>query len=545
MKMLRIPLALLLSACVGMLSAQSLTVKQEKEKFGYADDAGKMVIKAEYTKAYPFDNSGRAKVSKGEKWGFIDKDGKPVIKIEYDEIGEFKNGIALVKKNKKYGYINYDGTDYIKPDYNFIGTPNEQGWTWVGKGKTLESAQLGLYHNDKLIIKPTLCYLGFYVNTDSIDYRLGDPVPTVSGIPANFEIKQNLSKISETTEPYIWLSLSGMTRLFDLDGNPVIKVQKGAMGMPRDGYSIVRSWNSKKNTYSYNYVSADGKSTKLFKKPIVQILDSVGSYESCRPFSNGFAQCGTEKETYIIDTTGKTHSAVYNHLTPVKGHGFISMTDGKYGLIAPNGDEILPLVYGSILEPFKDSDIMPASDGTSGKFGFISFKGNTVVPFRFDDAISFFDGKGYVKENGKYGVVDINGNYIVQNRWGAMKPAEVAGCDYIWVKADDNANWQCLKMSGDSISFNNTFEDVFAFDSKNRALFKQGEMYGAVNATGAIVLPVRLSSAEIAALAIKTIDGSGKERMSDIEAYRFNVYNNKDRHKLELKKPVAVEMWDF
>ena len=102
MKRLRTFLTLLFAVTVGLLSAQTLTVKREKDKFGYADEAGNMVIKAQYKKAYPFGEDGRAKVQKGDKWGYIDKTGKPVIRIEYDEIGEFKDNKALVKKNKKY-----------------------------------------------------------------------------------------------------------------------------------------------------------------------------------------------------------------------------------------------------------------------------------------------------------------------------------------------------------------------------------------------------------------------------------------------------------
>lgn len=542
MKKMRTVLTLLLVATFGLLSAQTLTVKREKEKFGYADETGKMVIKAQYAKAYPFGEDGRAKVQKGDKWGYIGRDGKPVINIEYDEIGEFKDNRALVKKGKKYGYINYDGTYYIKPEYNFIGTPNEQGWTWVGKGKSLKAAQIGLYHNDMLVIKPTLCYLGFFCKTDTADYASGNPVSSPSNIPENYEITQNLIKLTESDAPYIWFSLGGKITIFDLDGKMIMKAQKGAVGMPKDGYSIVRVYDQKKNTYSYNYVSVDGKSKTLFKKPIVQHLNSDDLYESCKPFDDGVALCGTDKEAYLIDTKGTVLTPVYSRLNPVKDHGFVSETGGLYGLLSLKGDVILAPTYSKIVLPFENSDIMPTQNRT-GKFGFINFKGEEVVPFRFDDASAFFDGKGYVKENGKYGIVDPNGNYLVANRWNNILPTKVAGCDYVWVA--DGDKWHCLQISKDKICFNDSFDEVSPFDSKNRAIYKNGDLYGAVSTTGSTVLPPRFVTIQLAYAALDAIDKDGKEAMTDNDAYRFNIYNNPDRHKFSLKQPVTAEMWDY
>lgn len=97
MTQLRIAFTLLLTALVGALSAQTLTVMKEKEKYGYADENGKMIIKAQYTQAYPFEN-GKAKVRKGDKWGYIDEKGKALIAIDYENIEPFENGIARVKK---------------------------------------------------------------------------------------------------------------------------------------------------------------------------------------------------------------------------------------------------------------------------------------------------------------------------------------------------------------------------------------------------------------------------------------------------------------
>lgn len=547
MTQLRIAFTLLLTALVGALSAQTLTVMKEKEKYGYADENGKMIIKAQYTQAYPFEN-GKAKVRKGDKWGYIDEKGKALIAIDYENIEPFENGIARVKKGGKYGYIKEDGTIYIKPEYDFIGTFNEDGWLWVGKGKSLKESNKGLYRHDQLIMKPGPQYLGFYVRTDSADYTDGHPIGTNEAGPAHNEIKTNFCRLSRSTEPYIWTMPLGIyTRIFDLDGLQVVAQQTGAVGMPKDGYSIVRKYANKKGKiyYDFNYVAADGKSKKLFKKDIRQQVDTADIYESCTPFHNGKALCGTESLAYLIDNQGNTLTDMYDRLTPVKGLGYISRQGDRYGLLSLGGQENVAPSFQLILPPFEGSQILPAQDNSTGRFGFIDFSGKQLVPFRFEDAIAFTDGKGYVKENGYYGIVDLQGNYIVKNRWQHILPATTAGCDYLWVQSPETSKWQCLNISRDALSFDSAFDGANSFDDKGRALIMSGDKIGAVSVDGTSILPVRFTTQDIASAALRYLDNEGKSFMNDTEAFRFNIYNNGERHKYRLHQQIADEMWDF
>ncbi len=543
---LRIAFSLILAAAIGALSAQTLTVKKEKDKYGFADETGKMVIKAKYNQAYPFEN-GRAKVCKGDNWGFIDATGKEIIPIQYASISAFENGLASVKKGNKYGYIKEDGTIYIKPEYDFIGTPNEDGWVWVGKGKTLEASQKGLYHHDKLVVKPGPFYLGFYFPTDSIDYTDGRPVDYVGDAPKNYEIKSNFCRLSRSTEPYIWVTSVYKTGILDLDGNKVIVPPAGCIGMPKDGYALVRkhSTKKKKDYYEYNYLSADGKSKKLFKKDVCQEVDPDNVYETCMPFNNGKAMCGDHNLAYIIDTQGNTVTEMYDRLMPVGKLGFISVKGSRYGLLSAEGKENVAPTYKLILAPFEGSEVLPAQEEASGNFGFIDFSGKQIVPFRFQDATAFSDGKGYVKENGFYGIVDPVGNYIVRNRWQSILPASIAGCDYVWVQSPDTSKWHCLSISRDALSFDTGFDGANSFDAKNRALVLANDKIGAVAADGSMVLPVKFSSVDLANAALLYIDGKGLSSMSDTEAYRFNIYNNNNRHKYRLSQVVDEEMWDY
>jgi hypothetical protein len=529
------------------MSAQTLTVQEHKGKFGYVDKSGKFIIKASYDHAYPFDGE-TAKVCKGEKWGYIDKKGKAVIAIQYESIEEFSNGIALVKKNKKYGYITRDGKDYIKPDYDYIGSFNDEGYIWVGKGKTLATALKGLYRYDKLIIQPKDPYLGFYVATDSIDYANGAPISIKNGVPANNEIKSNFCKLSSPGSDYIWtVNVSGLPSIYDIDGKLLIKPQKGALGMPHDGYAIIRTFSTSKKVqyYNFNYIATNGKASKLFKKDIKQEIDLDSIYDACSPFYEGKALCGTGSIAYLIDTNGNSASTIYDQLQLIPSKGYIAITDGKYGLLSLQGKEIVKPSYSIIRPPYEGEDIMAASNASTGKSGFIDLNGNEVIPFKFDAAYTFTDGRAIVAENNLCGMVDNTGNYIVANRWEAILPTQGKGNDFVWVKSPDSHKWQTLQISKDALSFATAFDDACAYDSKGRAFVKEGELIGAIATDGSAILPFSFNDLTIANKAMAYIDENGKSTMDEIDAYRFNIYNNPQRHKFRIGETISENMWDF
>ena len=88
MKLTKILLCICM-AVLGLLSCDSQTKKKEASglfsvrqngKYGFIDKTGKIVIKPQFDKAYPF-HDGLALVIINNKHGFIDKKGKLVISI--------------------------------------------------------------------------------------------------------------------------------------------------------------------------------------------------------------------------------------------------------------------------------------------------------------------------------------------------------------------------------------------------------------------------------------------------------------------------------
>ena len=92
-----------------------------RDKWGYIDREGKIVIKPQFDKAYSFDN-GLALVRKNdEKKGYINTEGEFAIEPQVDPpfyISTLSNGLAVIKIDDKCGYINEKGEVVIEPRFD-------------------------------------------------------------------------------------------------------------------------------------------------------------------------------------------------------------------------------------------------------------------------------------------------------------------------------------------------------------------------------------------------------------------------------------------
>jgi hypothetical protein len=76
--------------------------------FGFINKAGKYEINPQFDAAFDF-SEGYAPVKFGGKWGVIDRSGKYVIPPQFDTLYAFKSGLMQAKRETKFGYINETG----------------------------------------------------------------------------------------------------------------------------------------------------------------------------------------------------------------------------------------------------------------------------------------------------------------------------------------------------------------------------------------------------------------------------------------------------
>jgi hypothetical protein len=117
-------------------SSDSLTPIQQDGKWGYADGAGRIVIKPQFSRAGRF-SEGLALVWTGGvpltdsvvtsfvKMGYINATGHWVIhsRFEYYFFDDFSEGVVPFRKqSSKWGYMNTMGKIVIRPQFDWAGT---------------------------------------------------------------------------------------------------------------------------------------------------------------------------------------------------------------------------------------------------------------------------------------------------------------------------------------------------------------------------------------------------------------------------------------
>jgi hypothetical protein len=112
-------LALLVQA-VANLSAQTVLVPYRiKNQWGYSDLNGKIKIKPQFDKAFPFDGN-YASVFTGSQQGIINRSGKIIIPLIYSYLSIEKSGVRVTTKSGKVGYYHLD-TKKLVVDTQYLG----------------------------------------------------------------------------------------------------------------------------------------------------------------------------------------------------------------------------------------------------------------------------------------------------------------------------------------------------------------------------------------------------------------------------------------
>lgn len=122
----------------GIVTDEKQTVYRNERCFVYknigyylVDEKGKAVTKQKYQGAKLFNDDTYAAVKIKDKWGFVDKDGKMVIQPTYEDARSFSDGYAAVCQAGKWGFIDMQGKMVISPQFEDTKDFNEQGCVFV------------------------------------------------------------------------------------------------------------------------------------------------------------------------------------------------------------------------------------------------------------------------------------------------------------------------------------------------------------------------------------------------------------------------------
>jgi hypothetical protein len=123
--LLKLTAILSLAGMASVLSADAdLFPAVSKDKTGYIDKAGKLVIPCQFEDGRGFSGELAAVLVDG-KWGYVDRNGKIVIAPRYQTVGDFSGGMASVSVSGKFGFINKEGKVVVDPEYDRVSSFSE------------------------------------------------------------------------------------------------------------------------------------------------------------------------------------------------------------------------------------------------------------------------------------------------------------------------------------------------------------------------------------------------------------------------------------
>ncbi|EDM34931.1 hypothetical protein PBAL39_00325 [Pedobacter sp. BAL39] len=98
---------------LGMVD-RNLLWAEKKDKFGFVDFSGKIVVPIIYDHLDNTSSNGLFTAGKNGKFGFINLKNEVVIPFQFQEASSFIDGLAAVTLNGKHTYIDSLGNEVVK-----------------------------------------------------------------------------------------------------------------------------------------------------------------------------------------------------------------------------------------------------------------------------------------------------------------------------------------------------------------------------------------------------------------------------------------------
>ena len=318
-------IAILFNSCSYFNSESTLELVPyiSKDKYGYFDLEGKIVINPQFSNASIFNEDIALVKTSGEdgKWGYIDKSGKIIINAEFKEATIFNEGIAwVVKENGSPTAIDNDGkTLFSLNDAESVRLYSEKlaafsipdssdvKWGFVDKsGKRVINPQFSevrKFSDGKCAVKNKEGKWG-YIDSEGkviINYQFDGATDFIDG-KSVVKLDDKVGVI-DSEGKYI---LNPQFDYAEIDDDKLLITQDNKIGWcDKEGKIIINPQFEEANTFdkneltpvksgeNYGYIDSDGK------------FSINPQFEYAFPFMNDLALVKSGKKFGIIDKTGK------------------------------------------------------------------------------------------------------------------------------------------------------------------------------------------------------------------------------------------------
>lgn len=304
-------------------------------------------------------------ICRNGKYGFVNHEGEIVIPCKWTKVGEFHDGLAVVDDSSgKYGYLNMDGDRIIPCRWDGVESFKD-GMAVVKVKSGAWDYKSGVIDKDNNLLIPTLY--------DSLEY-----------------IGEGLFKHYQSENKY---------GLINSENESISVPHWYSIGRFSDGLCPVQDRNEE---HRYGYIDKSGElvinywwtDANNFSEGLAVVMDKDGKYG-------------------VIDIQGNVIIPCYHERLQDFHEGLCGFVkDGKTGFL--NKDDVVVIdaewKTGGYFARFNSGRCLVMDE--DGKYGYINKAGSLVIPYTWENAEYFENGTAWVKVDGTWKLIDIEGNYV-------------------------------------------------------------------------------------------------------------------------------------
>ncbi|MEL6655969.1 MAG: WG repeat-containing protein [Bacteroidota bacterium] len=293
----------------------------------------------------------------------------------------------------------FNGQVQIEPTFDFIKVDQQLGYTLVGIWKSNDyeferssfrfDMILGLVLNDLGILVTEVDFLDVRID----DFRRGLPTARVVFSNGRHGLIDRLGRTIRQDITYIGSFQNGLARVSFTGRLSGKRNQDLNLGLLRHYLDDIQSPN-----YMLDYTQYD----QLFQQ------NASLTCEDC--------------EWGYIDTLGQVRiKPAYTYVEPMLNGAGLVNCEGKWGMVAMNGTNLIDCQYDQIEFLENTDNRMVRVYLEQPKYGLIDTLGQLTVSAIYEEIGSFSGGRLAVKRKGLWGFVDRNGNEVISCRFKAVK----------------------------------------------------------------------------------------------------------------------------
>lgn len=393
-----------------------MIASDDNNKVGYIDINGEYVIQPQFKRGKKF-SEGYAAVQDTDsgKWGFIDESGNYVIEPQYTEARSFFDGTALVSTDfASWGMIDVQGNYIIEPVYEDVSyykegyalvtytseSTGERVYRFVDEAGNLvfdEYADAYLFENGITVVgvgnSGYIYYYYFLKTNGELETRFDES-------PASFP--SNILYGSGS-------SYGKLNRYLEFDGGQPARFEWGQCALVNEEGEVISPY--------YEYISG-GKSTSGLREASITDENSGRTLHGYVDENYNWAiepaydSCGFFN--YNCDYTWTVNYDTCFYLIDKQGNQIMDSNPNNHNGISASVTDVTSndLLNGPI----------SATNSNNMTSGYINQNYEEVIPFIYDETTGFSSDKSYamVKYDGKWGVIDSQGNWLIEPKFSTL-----------------------------------------------------------------------------------------------------------------------------